>query len=120
KEKSEKKNKKGKQGSFIWILDKTVKAMGSRKLKKWIERPLLFAGQIEERLNIVEGMYNGFMERDTLRDALKSVYDLERLAGRIAFGNVNARDLIQLKNYLKQIPLLIDVLKQFEQPENGR
>src|SRR5699024_994229 len=108
--------KKGKHGSLLWILDKTVTAMGSRTLKKWIERPLLFAGQIEERLNIVEGMYNGFMERDTLRDALKSVYDLERLAGRIAFGNVNARDLIQLKNSLKQIPLLIDVLKQFDQP----
>ncbi|HLQ71814.1 MAG TPA: DNA mismatch repair protein MutS, partial [Bacillota bacterium] len=107
--------KKGKHGSLLWVLDKTVTAMGSRTLKKWMERPLLWKKQIEERLDIVEGMYNGFMERDTLRETLKSVYDLERLAGRIAFGNVNARDLVQLRDSLKQIPVLKDVLKQFNQ-----
>src|SRR5699024_8550955 len=107
--------KKGKHGSLLWVLDKTVTAMGSRTLKKWMERPLLWKKQIEERLDIVEGTYNGFMERDTLRETLKSVYDLERLAGRIAFGNVNARDLVQLRDSLKQIPVLKDVLKQFNQ-----
>lgn len=107
--------KKGKHGSLLWVLDKTVTAMGSRTLKKWIERPLLWSKQIEKRHDIVEAMYNGFMERDTLRESLKNVYDLERLSGRIAYGNVNARDLVQLRDSLKQIPVLIDVLKQFNQ-----
>ncbi|OZU90245.1 DNA mismatch repair protein MutS [Virgibacillus indicus] len=109
--------KKGKHGSLLWVLDKTVTAMGSRMLKKWLERPLLNKAIIEERLEIVEGFYHGFIERDTLREALKSVYDLERLAGRIAFGNVNARDLIQLKQSLEKIPQIKEVLIQFEQDQ---
>lgn len=105
--------KKGKHGSLLWVLDKTVTAMGSRMLKKWLERPLLNKQIIEGRLDIVEGFYQGFMERDSLRDTLKSVYDLERLAGRIAFGNVNARDLIQLKQSLEKIPEVSNTLNQF-------
>lgn len=107
--------KKGKHGSLLWVLDKTVTAMGSRMLKKWLERPLLSRQEIEKRQDIVEGFYEGFMERDTLRDTLKSVYDLERLAGRVAFGNVNARDLIQLKQSLAKIPEIKGTLQQFEQ-----
>ncbi|MGJ9458936.1 DNA mismatch repair protein MutS [Oceanobacillus sp. CF4.6] len=109
--------KKGKHGSLLWVLDKTVTAMGSRMLKKWLERPLLNENQIEERLEIVDGFYRGFMERDSLRDILKSVYDLERLAGRIAFGNVNAKDLIQLKRSLQTIPELKNTLYQFNMKE---
>ncbi|WP_077326279.1 DNA mismatch repair protein MutS [Virgibacillus siamensis] len=107
--------KKGKHGSLLWVLDKTVTAMGSRMLKKWLERPLLSKQEIEKRHDIVEGFYHGFMERDTLRDTLKSVYDLERLAGRVAFGNVNARDLIQLKQSLAKLPEIKGTLEQFEQ-----
>ena len=109
--------KKGKHGSLLWVLDKTATAMGSRMLKKWLERPLLDQNQIEARLEAVEGFYRGFMERDTLREVLKSVYDLERLAGRIAFGNVNARDLIQLKVSLQKIPELKNTLEQFQVKE---
>lgn len=107
------KNKK--YGSLLWVLDKTVTAMGSRMLNKWLERPLLNRKQIEERLDIVEGLYHGFMERDALREALKDVYDLERLAGRVAFGNVNARDLLQLKQSLQKIPDLQSILNNFEE-----
>ncbi|GAB3066863.1 DNA mismatch repair protein MutS [Virgibacillus ainsalahensis] len=107
--------KKGKHGSLLWVLDKTVTAMGSRMLKKWLERPLLNQSRIEDRLDIVDGFYQGFMERDAIREILKSVYDLERLAGRIAFGNVNARDLIQLKLSLTKIPELKAALNQFGQ-----
>src|SRR5699024_167656 len=67
----------------------------------------------DERLSIVDGFYQGFMERDTLREVLTSVYDLERLAGRIAFGNVNARDLIQLKQSIAKIPELKKTLQAF-------
>lgn len=108
--------KKNKYGSLLWVLDKTVTAMGARTLKKWVERPLLNAQLIERRLEIVEGFYKGFMERDAIRETLKSVYDLERLAGRISFGNVNARDLIQLKQSLEKIPELKSGLKQLEHP----
>lgn len=106
--------RKGKHGSLLWVLDQTVTSMGSRLLKKWIERPLLNQMQIEERLDVVDTFYSGFMERDALREGLKSVYDLERLAGRIAFGNVNGRDLIQLKQSLAKIPELITTLNQFD------
>jgi len=109
--------KKDKYGSLLWVLDKTVTSMGSRMLNKWIERPLLNKQEIEARLDIVDGFYRGFMERDTLRDTLKSVYDLERLAGRVAFGNVNARDLIQLKQSLQTIPELKATLQLFDEKQ---
>ncbi|WP_100010889.1 DNA mismatch repair protein MutS [Lentibacillus sediminis] len=109
--------KKGKHGSLLWVLDHTVTAMGARMLKKWLERPLLSRGKIEARLDVAEGFYRGFIEREDLRETLKSVYDLERLAGRVAFGNVNARDLMQVKQSLKKIPALKEVLQQFEQKE---
>src|SRR5690625_2869106 len=87
--------------------------MGARTLKKWLERPLMDRRLINERLQIVDDLYSAFMERDMLRETLKSVYDLERLAGRISFGNVNARDLIQLKQSLQSIPQLKDILASF-------
>jgi len=108
--------KKGKHGSLLWVLDDTVTAMGGRTLKKWLERPLLNREQIVRRLDIVDGLYGNFMARDTVRETLKSVYDLERLAGRIAFGNVNARDLIQLKQSLLNVPTLKTTLKEFDHP----
>src|SRR5699024_9573407 len=109
--------KKEKYGSLLWILDETVTAMGARTLKKWIERPLYNEQLINKRLSIVEAMLEGFLERETLRQTLKYVYDLERLAGRISFGNVNARDLNQLKSSLKQVPAIKEVLKNFETTE---
>ncbi|HLR75554.1 MAG TPA: DNA mismatch repair protein MutS [Virgibacillus sp.] len=106
--------KKDTYGSLLWVLDSTITAMGSRMLKRWLERPLIQQSQIEERLDIVEGLHDHFMERDQLRESLKSVYDLERLAGRIAFGNVNARDLLQLKQSLQQIPTLKSILNTID------
>src|SRR5690625_2576029 len=86
-------------------------AMGSRLLKQWIERPLIHETAIQERLNIVSALYEHFIEREHLREALKSVYDLERLTGRVSFGNVNARDLLQLKKSLQQIPNIKNILQ---------
>src|SRR5690625_5224558 len=60
--------KQGKHGSLLWVLDHTVTAMGARMLKKWLERPLLNKKQIEKRLDIVEGFYKGFMERDLISE----------------------------------------------------
>ena len=102
--------KKEKHGSLLWVLDKTVTAMGSRLLKKWLERPLLKQHEIENRLDITEGFYQDFLQREEIREALKSVYDLERLVGRISYGNANAKDLIQLKASLSNIPIIKDIL----------
>lgn len=95
---------KGRKGSLLWLLDETMTAMGGRLLKQWIDRPLLNREKIERRLNMVETLINHYFERQELRELLRNVYDLERLAGRVAFGNVNARDLVQLKKSLKQVP----------------
>ena len=112
--------KKSKYGSLLWVLDQTVTAMGARMLKKWLERPLIHRNKIEERLEIVTQLYEDFIGRDSLREALKTVYDLERLAGRVSFGNVNARDLIQLKQSLQAIPNIKAILEQFSCPHLTR
>lgn len=101
---------KKKKGSLLWILDKTVTAMGGRLLKQWLERPLLNKININERLSMVETLSNQYFEREELREQLKEVYDLERLAGKISYGNVNARDLIQLKRSLQQVPSIIQTV----------
>jgi DNA mismatch repair protein MutS len=101
---------KGKKGSLLWLLDETKTAMGGRLLKQWIDRPLINRDLIERRLSFVETLMNHYFERQDLREKLKEVYDLERLAGRVAFGNVNARDLIQLKRSLLQVPHLKEIV----------
>lgn len=102
---------KGKKGSLLWLLDETMTAMGGRMLKAWIDRPLIDRSAIEHRHTIVEVLMQHYFERQEIREKLTEVYDLERLAGRVAFGNVNARDLVQLKHSLMQVPFLIQTLQ---------
>src|SRR5699024_5740217 len=104
-------------GSLLWVLDDTITAMGARMLKKWIERPLIHEVQINRRLQMVDIIKNSFLERDELRESLTAVYDLERLAGRVSFGNVNARDLIQLKQSLQAIPKLQSIITKLDGEE---
>jgi DNA mismatch repair protein MutS len=96
----------GKKGTLLWLLDETVTAMGGRLLKSWLDRPLLSKDEISKRQTWVALFLEHYFAREDLKEKLKEVYDLERLAGRVAFGNVNARDLIQLKKSLQQIPLI--------------
>ncbi|WP_449540092.1 DNA mismatch repair protein MutS [Ferdinandcohnia sp. Marseille-Q9671] len=110
---------KGKKGSLLWLLDQTVTAMGGRLLKQWIDRPLINKSEIESRLNMVQTFINQYFERLELRDMLKEVYDLERLAGRVAYGNVNARDLLQLKSSLEQVPGIYKLVNQLQHPHAG-
>ncbi|WP_312473060.1 DNA mismatch repair protein MutS [Neobacillus sp.] len=105
---------KGKKGSLLWLLDETMTAMGGRMLKHWIDRPLINQTEIEHRQTIVDVLLNHYFERQELREKLKEVYDLERLAGRVAFGNVNARDLVQLKRSLMQVPLVKQILQNMQ------
>lgn len=106
---SAKTNKK--MGSLFWLLDKTSTAMGGRLLKNWIERPLLSLSEIENRQKIVTALFEDYFTRGSIIDNLKGVYDLERLTGRIAFGSVNAREMLQLSHSLTMIPIILETLK---------
>ena len=86
--------------SLFGVLDQTVTAMGARLLKRWIQQPLLDLGQIHARLNAVDGFHRDSFLRGDIRKLLDGLYDVERLVGRIGFGNANARDLIGLKRAL--------------------
>lgn len=108
---------KGKKGSLLWLLDETKTAMGGRLLKQWIDRPLIDEQEIKRRHSLVETLIDSFFEREEIREKLKEVYDLERLAGRVAFGNVNARDLVQLKKSLQQIPILKEMVSNLPNEE---
>ena len=103
--------------SLIWLLDKTKTAMGSRMLKNYIENPLIDKKEIEERYNTVETLLQEFILKSDLQDALYEVYDLERLSGRVAFGNANAKDLLQLKNSLRVLPKIKDILEKIKYKE---
>ena len=98
--------------SLIWLLDKTKTAMGSRMLKSYIENPLIDKTTIEKRYDVVETLLKEFILKEELQNYLYEVYDLERLCGRIAFGSANARDLLQLKNSLRVLPNIKDVLEK--------
>ncbi|MFN1208320.1 DNA mismatch repair protein MutS, partial [Enterococcus lactis] len=93
-----------KSGSLLWLLDETKTAMGGRKLREWIDHPLIDKSSIENRQNQVDALLNHYYERSEITDMLVKVYDLERLAGKVSFGSVNGRDLVQLKTSLQQIP----------------
>ncbi len=101
---------KSKKGSLLWLLDRTETAMGGRMLRRWIERPLLNQNEIERRLQAVEYLKDDLLLRADLRSCLDDIYDLERLAGRVAYGNANARDLVQLRHSLAAIPHLKQLL----------
>ena len=107
---TEKMNDKGKKGTLLWVLDKTYTSMGGRLLRKWINEPLIDVAEINKRLNAVEELKNNLMFRGDIIDSLKRIYDIERLVGKIAYGNTNARDMISLKNSLKQLPYLKNIL----------
>lgn len=102
------------KGTLLWLLDETVTAMGGRKLKQWLHQPLASRKAIEDRLAIVTDLLDAYFVRVELQSLLKSVYDLERLAGRVAFGNVGGRDLAQLRESLRQVPTIQQQLLQSE------
>ena len=95
-----------KTGSLLHLLDECQTAMGSRMLHKWIDRPLKDKEEINNRLDFVEELNKNYVVREDIKENLKTVYDLERIIGRISCGNANARDLVQLKKSLEYIPLL--------------
>ena len=103
---------KSRRGSLLWVLDKTATAMGGRMLKQWVEQPLIDEDAIRARLDAVEELYGKFMLRSELRELMQGVYDVERLAGKISLGSVNARDLVSLKHSLRKLPYIKKLLKE--------
>jgi DNA mismatch repair protein MutS len=95
---------KSEKSTLFWLLDQCKTAMGSRFLKQNIQRPLVDQNLIENRYGLVESLNNHFIEKEDISDLLKKVYDLERIVGRLSFGNCNAKDLVNLKNSLKTVP----------------
>ena len=102
------------QFSLLWLLDKNKTAMGSRYLKHNIENPLTDREQIERRYDLISKLSTEFILRDDLIKELSEVYDLERLCGRITYGNLNAKDLLQLKNSLKALPRIKEILQELK------
>ncbi|MCI8460186.1 MAG: DNA mismatch repair protein MutS, partial [Bacilli bacterium] len=99
------------QYSLLWLLDKCKTAMGSRYLKNTILNPLTDRKEIERRYDLVSLLSTEFILRDDLIKSLDNVYDLERLVGRVTYGNLNAKDLLQLKNSLKELPKIKTILQ---------
>ena len=98
--------------SLLWLLDKTKTAMGSRLLKYNIENPLVDEAEINKRLDVIDTLLTEFILKNDLQTYLDEVYDLERLCSRISYGNMNARDLLQLKRSLKVLPEIKEILKE--------
>ena len=109
---TEKLRDKSKKGTLLWVLDKTATSMGGRLLRRWLNNPLINPKQISKRLEAVSELKDNIILRGEITDSLKKVYDIERLAGKIAYGSANARDLISLKNSAKQLPEIKRILSE--------
>ncbi|BCV21201.1 DNA mismatch repair protein MutS [Moorella sp. Hama-1] len=97
------------EGSLLWVLDKTLTAMGARTLRRWLDQPLVDAGAIRERQEAVAELVDGFILRQELRERLQVVRDLERLAGRVAYGTASGRELQALRGSLAVIPTILEL-----------
>src|SRR5690606_9666671 len=100
---------RSKKGSLLWLLDKTVTAMGGRLLRRWVDKPLLNRHQIEARQEAVDCLVRQLITREELRQQLREVYDMERLVGRVVYGTANARALNALKLSLQRVAELSEL-----------
>ena len=108
----ERQHDKSKKGTLLWVLDKTATSMGGRMIRKWIGEPLLDVQEINNRLEAVQELKDDTILRGELIQILKKVYDIERLVGKIAYGNSNGREMNSLKTSLMQIPAIKELLKE--------
>ena len=108
---TEKMRDKSKKGTLLWVLDKTSTSMGGRALRRWLSDPLVDVLEINKRLNAVKELKEDIILRGDIIENLKKVYDIERLAGKMAYGNANARDMVTLKNSLLKLPEVKKILE---------
>ena len=99
-----------KRGSLLWVLDRTKTPMGGRMLRSWVERPLLNPTAIKRRLTAVSELVSDTVRRGELIEALRSLGDMRRLAGKAVYGTANGRDLRSLGDYCAALPGLVGLL----------
>ncbi len=99
-----------KKGTLLWVLDKTKTSQGARLLRRFLEQPLQDINIINQRLDSVSEVFENYQLRESLRETLSGIYDIERLCSKISYGTVNARDAISLKDSLKKLPELKKLL----------
>ncbi|MBN1515749.1 DNA mismatch repair protein MutS [Candidatus Sumerlaeota bacterium] len=102
----------GKEGTLLRILDHTLTSMGGRQLRQWILQPLKELSAIRERQDAVEELHQNFTLRDSLRESLREIHDIERILSRVGLGSANARDLVSLRQSMDQLPKLKERLSQ--------
>ena len=107
---------KSKKGTLLWVLDKTSTSMGGRHLRRWINDPLIDVDEIQNRLEAVKELKENLILKSDVQENLKKVYDIERLVGKISYGNANARDMISLKNSLGKLPEIKQILSTTKSP----
>lgn len=107
---------KSRRGSLLWVLDHTQTAMGARRLRRWLEQPLIQKEAIEERQAGVAILVSDPIASNDLKDLLSHIYDMERLMGKISYGSANARDLVSLKNSLQALPHVKRMLSDLPAP----
>lgn len=105
---------KQKRGSLLGVLDRTKTAMGGRLLRKYIEQPLIDKEKIEANLDTVEVLGKNSVDRDEIREYLNTIYDMERLLGKISYKTANPRDLIAFRNSLSMLPAIKTLLEGFD------
>lgn len=101
-----------KKGSLLWVLDKARCTMGKRLLKEWLENPLIDSSEIKKRQEGVKEIYNDTILLTELKTILGTVHDLERISGRIAYGNGTARELAALRDSIRFLPDLKSCLQK--------
>jgi len=110
---------RSKEGTLLSVLDETVTAMGSRKLRNWLQQPLLDLDTIKSRLDAVDILTDSIFLRDDLREEMDGLYDIERLISRVVYGNADARDLLAIEDALSKIPSIEEMLREKIVEENG-
>ena len=104
--------------SLLWLMDKTRTAMGSRLLKQNLVSPFTKKEVIERRYDYIDSLRKNFLIKENLITSLKEIYDLERLIGRISYGNLNARDMYQLLKSLDVLPSIKENLEKINYDKN--
>lgn len=105
-----------KKGSLLWVMDKTKTAMGSRLIRKWLEKPLLNPIHIRKRQEAVSEFVNNIITRDSLSEQLKKIFDMERLIGRVVYGSANCRDLCALGSAIERLPSVLAITQNLKAP----
>ncbi|MET0016270.1 DNA mismatch repair protein MutS [Oscillibacter sp.] len=104
---------KERRGSLLWVLDKTKTSMGGRRLRGWLERPLLSITAINKRNSAVAALVDNTIGREELSAAMSGLGDLERLIGRITYGTAGGRDLAALRSAIEKLPAIAGQLAAF-------